>query len=177
MTNKALSDDDIMKIMNRKTNLISYPEITQYRDIDDMLIDGRCVILYCSKENFGHWTCIFKRKDGLHFFNSYGNLESKTDGYPDAFLKYINEKFRVESHQNYPYLLKLMEKSPYELHYNDYKYQKLSKDVKTCGYWCCLRMKCEDMSDEEFHDFIVDNCRYHKMTPDEIAVFFIDNFS
>jgi hypothetical protein len=176
MTDKPLSDTDILKIMNNRLNLVSFDQIAKYDNVDDLMKDGRCCILYESKPNFGHWTCIFKRDDGLHFFNSYGNLEGKTDGYPDAFLKYINANFRVTSHQNYPYLSELMLKSNYPLHYNNYVYQKLSKDIKTCGYWVCLRMRAEDMSDEEFHTFIVDNCKYHKMTPDELAVFFIKNF-
>ena len=174
--NEPLTDSDIMRCFDNKLNLFTYSDIHKFNSIDELLGRyKRCIVLFLNKENYGHWTCLFLNKERgqevLHFFNSYGDLGKKEfDGYPDSFLKYINKSFRDKSNQNYPYLTELMINSPYELEYNDIQYQKLSDDIKTCGYWCVFRLQYASMNDEEFERFIKSNCKNWKMSPDKFIV-------
>lgn len=145
----ALSDKQVLKLIDGKANLILYPNIHKYKNIDEILYPyGACIILFEAKPRYGHWCCIFKINNKLlEFFNPYG-------GYPDDSLEYIPIDFRLKSYQFYPYLSILMYNSPYELSYNEYKFQKHGNDIKTCGRWCAIRLIFRNLSLDEFYHLI-----------------------
>src|SRR5208337_542334 len=132
---KSLSNEEILQIINNKANLISYPDVHKYRDLDELLGKyGACVILYEWKNLYGHWTCIFKLDDEtVEFFDPYSL-------FPDKELKFINKEYRIKTHQNFPYLTSLMLKSPYVLTYNDFPFQQYKEKVNTCGRWVAIRL-------------------------------------
>lgn len=52
LINKPLSDDDVLKICNYKANLMTYPELVEYDNIDDALGKHKALILlYETKKN------------------------------------------------------------------------------------------------------------------------------
>lgn len=137
--NIALSDKDVLKIINNKANLEVYPNLHIYKNIDQLLGEyGACIILYEAMPNYGHWCCVFKVNEKLiEYFNPYGGFH---EGFPDDSLNYIPNNFRKISNQCYPYLSYLMYNSPYELSYNEISFQKKGDNIKTCGRWCALRL-------------------------------------
>jgi hypothetical protein len=146
----ALSDKQVLKLINGRANLILYPDLHKYKHIDEILEPyGACIILYESKPKYGHWCCIFKVNDKLlEYFNPYGGLN---EGFPDDSLEYIPMDFRLKSYQYYPYLSYLMYNSPYELSYNEHRFQKHDMDIKTCGRWTALRLIFRNLSLEQFY--------------------------
>lgn len=160
----ALSNEDILSLLNGKVKIVLYPDIYKYETIYDFLEPyGAVILLFESKPNYGHWCAIWKlNKYTISFFNSYG-------GYPDDSLRFIDKKFRIDSHQDFPYLSELLLNSPFRLTYNEYDYQELNKDIRTCGRWCVLRILLRHMDDEQFHNFIVQKIRKFNMTPDELV--------
>lgn len=141
----ALSDQNLLDLIDHKANLILYPDIHHYKSLDQMLNPyGAAIILFCARPNYGHWCCIFKRTNNLiEFFDPYGSII-------DEQLQYINKNYRKKSHQDHTYLTKLMIKSPYELSYNNYPFQHLKDGVKTCGRWVALRLACRNISLNKF---------------------------
>jgi hypothetical protein len=163
----ALSDKEVLRLIDRKANLILYPNLHKYKTIDEVLEPyGACIILFAAQiqpSMYGHWCCIFKMDDQLlEFFNPYG-------GWPDDSLEYIPMKTRKKSHQYYPYLSNLMLDSPYELSYNEYKFQKHGENIKTCGRWCALRLICRYMPLQEFHDMVKYLTKSFNITNDELV--------
>lgn len=160
----ALSDKEVLDLVDKKANLILYPQLHNYEMIDQILNPyGACIILYESQPNYGHWCCIFKIDDNtLEFFNPYG-------GYPDINLEQIPYNFRKESNQDYPHLSWLMYNSNYNLTYNQHKFQKYDQDVKTCGRWCALRLNCRSMPLEEFYKMIKQLTNKLHVTNDELV--------
>lgn len=148
----ALSNQEIEKLVNGKANIIVYPELSKYNNLDEIFYPyDICFILYETKLHYGHWCVIFKLNDKeIEFFDPYG-------GYPDTQLKFIPENFRIISNQDIPHLSYLMFFSPYELSYNQYRFQKYRKDIKTCGRWCSVRALFRRLSLEEFKDLFNDN--------------------
>jgi|WetSurMetagenome_2_1015567.scaffolds.fasta_scaffold09542_4 hypothetical protein len=146
-----LSDKQVMKLVNNKANLVLYPDLHKYDNIDDILGKyGACIILFESKPQYGHWCCIFKVTNKLlEFFNPYGGIY---DGEPDEGLKYIDPKFREQTNQLIPYLSLLMINSPYELSYNEYKFQKMGKGINTCGRHVAVRLQNRKKSLNEYHE-------------------------
>jgi hypothetical protein len=132
----------------------SFDAIAHFDNINQLFIEestGRIsnmvLIIYRSREDFGHWCGIFRSKDlrRVTYFNSYG-------AYIDKALDYIPEEFRDVSQQNFPFLLKLLNESSYEIHYNDIQLQVMDGKSATCGRWVGWFFHCSKMgkSIEEF---------------------------
>lgn len=141
----ALSDKQVLELVNGKANIILYPDLHKYHSIDDLLFPyGACFILFESQPNFGHWCALIKLDNqNIEFFNPYG-------GYPDDGLEYIPPKFRIETNQDYPYLSYLMINSNYNLSYNEHRFQKHNKNIRTCGRWSAMRILLKNYSLDEF---------------------------
>lgn len=154
----ALSNYDIMKLLNGKVKIVLYPDLHKYSSVDQLLEPyGCCILLYESKKNYGHWTALIKRDNAIEFFNSYGG---DNDGLPDASLRLINPEFRIISNQLFPYLKQLMYNSPYELNYNEFRFQKKGHDIRTCGRHCVVRVLCKNMNIYQYKEFLNELCRY-----------------
>ena len=165
----ALSDKQVLKIVNGRANIILYPDLIYYNDIDEILNPyGSCFLLFEIEPSYGHWCCIFKKENKLEFFNSYG-------GFPDDSLKYIPDDFKDISNQNYPYLTRLLLKSNYDIYYNQFKFQKSKSDITTCGRHCAFRLLFKDMKIEKYKEFMDILCKYFKLDPDELVTFFTLN--
>jgi hypothetical protein len=166
--NIALSDSDVLKLINNKANLEVYPNLNRYKTIDELLGNyGACIILYEAEPNYGHWCCIFKvNNDTLEYFNPYGGYN---DGSPDDTLKNIPYDFRIKSNQYYPYLSVLMYNSPYKLSYNEIKFQKHDNNIKTCGRWCALRILFRDYNLYDFENIIKYLSNTFKISSDDIV--------
>jgi len=145
----ALSNYDILKLLNGKANIVVYPNLYKYDNIEQLLEPyGALILLFEAKPKYGHWTCVFKLdNDTLEFFNPYG-------GYPDDSLRYIPEEFKSITNQNHSYLTRLLIDSPYNLTYNEYQFQKVGKDIRTCGRHCVVRLLCRWMDLYEYYNFM-----------------------
>lgn len=135
LLNKSLSNDEIMNIIDGKANLIPYSKVHKYKTLDQLLGKYKaCIILYETKQNYGHWCCIFMNTPKLcEFFDPYGL-------FPDVELKFINNNYAKMSYQDKKYLTQLMIDSPYLLSYNHFPFQQLKEGVNTCGRWVALRL-------------------------------------
>jgi hypothetical protein len=164
----ALSDTELLKIVDGRASVILYPNLINYKNIDEVLGPFRAAfILFCSEytptKKFGHWCLVFQQDHGIiEFFNPYG-------GYPDDSLNYISPKVQKESNQFHTTLSKLMLNSPYELSYNEFPFQKHGNEIKTCGRWCSVRLEFRAMDIYEFKKFIDNISTRLKISPDEFV--------
>ena len=124
LKSKALSNDEIYKILNNKVKILTYPELSKFKNIDQLLSPYGCaIILYQTKKNFGHWVAIIKQgKNIIEHFDSYGIR-------PDNELKFTKANLRRELGQDYPHLTYLLYHSPYQLSFNQYRLQKMKKNI------------------------------------------------
>lgn len=159
----SLSNFDVMNMINGKSNLVMYPDISKYKNIEELLGKyGACIILYLTKENYGHWCCIFKQNENtIQFFDSYGEMV-------DCALDYkMDPYFKKSSGMDLPLLTGLLYKAydKYEIRFNHFKFQEDKKDVNTCGRFCVVRIWLRDLDEYEFKDFMFST--YYK--PDELV--------
>ena len=143
------SSQDILEGVEGQTKIIKYSDIHKFRNINELLSPyGSAVILYQTAPNYGHWTCIHLNGDTLEFFDPYGKKI-------DTQLNHIDDKFRIQSNQDYPYLSKLMLESPYKLTYNNKQLQKQNNDVSSCGRHCTFRLILRDMPLKKYQDLLM----------------------
>lgn len=170
MSNKtksyALSDSDIVRIMKGKVKVIPYNELVNYSTIQEVLSPyGQAVILYLTKENYGHYTCVIDQGDSILFFDSYSDK-------PDREFDNIDKKSRQQyNYKGYPYLSKLLLNSGKKIEYNHHQLQRDGKETGTCGRWCVVKMLLKDIRLNEFIDI------FSKFSdPDEIVTKITNQF-
>lgn len=180
---------DLFFASESRCNVFTYPELNDFDHIDELytqynsnqeknafkfipgisklpFTDRSCIILYMSKPGFGHWTVINRIPDGdnkysYQFLDSYGEI-------PDDQLEYIPEKFREDTNQVYYTLTKLINDSGEDLFYNDIALQVLDNRIATCGYYCSIFVKYNQIPVEDFVDIIIEKSAEYKIFPDEL---------
>ena len=57
LVNKALSDDDIRRILGRDIKFLKYSDLDEFKDPDELLPNPKdyCVVLYEDRPDRGHW--------------------------------------------------------------------------------------------------------------------------
>jgi len=144
----ALSDKDVMQLVEGRAKVILYSELHKYKTLDELLEPyGAIFLLYELKKDYGHWCAVFKQDENtIEFFDSYGN-------YLDNQLKWIPKNFRKISDQWYPHLTALFYNSPYKnLTYNEYPFQHKGNQISTCGRWSSLRLVMRNLPLNIFAD-------------------------
>lgn len=142
-----LNNEEVAKIAGKPITMIPYTDIHYYDDIDDLFATDHVLLNYLTTSDFGHWVGLRKDKNKITFFDSYGKM-------PDDQLEYIPMKFRIESNQDYPYLVELLKKwvdsnKKHSVHYCNEQLQRYSSRIQTCGRWVGLFFKY-DMPIEKF---------------------------
>lgn len=146
----SLSNHDISKLLHGQTNIFTYPQLSNFNNIEEVLEPYNCcVILYMTKKNYGHWCCLTQHKDRISFFDPYGG-----QNLPDEELKNIPEHFRRESGQDFPHLSYLLYNSGYPIEYNNYKFQKHKQDTNTCGRHCINRIRNRHLNIDQYYEMM-----------------------
>jgi hypothetical protein len=143
----SLTAEKVLKICKRQANVVLYPDLLYYDNIDDVLgIYGACIILYQTSPSYGHWVCIFKlNKNTVEHFDSYSYK-------PDKELKFIDKDFRKKNNENFPYLTYLLYKSGYKINYNEHHFQSNKREISTCGRWTGARLLLRHLTLKQFYN-------------------------
>jgi len=157
----SVSNLDLYKLFNNKIHIYDYNELSQFNNINQAFHPYDVIfLLFETKQNYGHWTCIINHDDRIEFFDSYGI-------FPDKERKYTNIEFRKQNNMMLPHLTALLYNSNKQIEYNDHKLQDMSKrNIQTCGRWCAFRYLCKDINIDSFARFFKNNKKY---TPDELV--------
>jgi len=153
---KALSNSDIEKMI--KTKVLIYPDLFNYKNIYDILKpNGNFVLLYLTKENYGHWVCVIDHGKSIEFFDSYGIK-------PDLEFKQIENRKELDEPFNYLSFLLLM--SNKKIEYNSRELQEYSANISTCGRHCVMRILMKDIPIDEYGKILSMDLN---KTPDQIV--------
>jgi hypothetical protein len=160
----ALGDDDLRRILGNNITIVSYPDLKHLNDIDEVFDDmGRCILLFLTQdESSGHWLCMHKEGDDIHYFDPYGNTLLDLRGGDKEWLSMGKLK---QLQQENPLLLKLLIKSNKKVYYSTYSYQKDKTNVNTCGRHCCVRLLYKNLDLKQYYDMIKNS----GLTPDEFV--------
>src|SRR5712672_59943 len=120
---KALSGEDILNLLDNKTNIMLYRDLYKYDNLDDVLGKYKsCVILYETTEPlYGHWCVVFQQNPNtIEFMDSYGYLIDNEISI-DFMNRHIIDKFYSKG----PILRRLIYYSKYKyIIYNNYQLQE-----------------------------------------------------
>lgn len=161
---KPLGINDMFNIAKKSCNVFPYSQLKFITKIEELFEqnsltldseypfdDNSCIIIYLTKESFGHW-CILNRlfknnKYIYSFLDSYGEIL-------DDQLNHINEQFKKRSGQSSRYLTNILNRavknSNDQVRYNDVQMQVLGNKISTCGRYVALFLKYNKLTVEEF---------------------------
>ena len=143
--NRPLSNFDILDKMDNKTNIMSYSDLQQFNNINDILGNyKKCVILYQTSADFGHWCCIYEIDNTIYFFDSYGII-------PDNQINFVPTELKKELYEDHRHLTKLLYNSNKNIEYNQYQLQNKNININTCGRWCIIRLLYPKISIDNFN--------------------------
>jgi hypothetical protein len=150
--NKDLTDTELAQITNGKCEIISYHQLANYNNIDDVLGEYKAVIiLYETTYNRGHFTALhINNNNQLEFFDPYGM-------YVDKELNWA----KYNEAEGEPYLSELISKSNYDFIYNKIRLQVWNSHTNTCGRWCALRIIFRDYVLKDFQELFKNNRCYN----------------
>lgn len=166
----SLSEEDILNIIKKNARVLSYRELKNYDTIEEAMGPEKIlVLLYETRDNYGHWVAVFDRGEHIEFFDSYGDK-------PDDQIAYIPEYFRRSNGLDYPHLTYLLYKSGRKIEYNDHKLQKKGNNINTCGRWVAMRI---EMRDDHINTFAKNFNNVYtksgkKISPDDVVTFLTD---
>ena len=155
----SLNEDDIRRITDNKAKIISYTELENINNLEDVLEPhGAVILLYETKQNFGHWVALFRRnnnnKKDLEFFDPYALKV-------DEELNLINQlHIRIHEGIVQPHLTALINQGHYNVIYNNVRLQKFLDHVNTCGRHSSLRIRFRDLSLKEYVMMLTKNKCY-----------------
>lgn len=156
------SGKQLYNLMDGKVKIISYPELDDYDTIEELLYPyDKVIILYLQKKGYGHWTCLFRHKNLIEVFDSYGYfVDDQLDFHIDAHFRKINK-------MEYPMLSLLLYEAfdRYEMTFNEHKFQKKDNITATCGFHCVSRLKFSHLPLKEYKKFMYST----NYTPDELV--------
>ena len=138
-----------MQRLNPKSKIIIYDELNKINDINELFKDtDEIIILYLITSKFsGHWCTLFKtnkihkNKPIFSFFDASGYVV-------DRQLDFLTPEQRQdldEKHKRLDMLLK-----PYEVIYNNVKYQ--NKNTEVCGDHVTYRLHNKNLTDQQYYD-------------------------
>jgi hypothetical protein len=100
-----------------------------------------------------------KIKGGYHFLDSYGKEV-------DEPLKHSDPNFNNNSGQDRNYLAELLLGSGKDVYYNHNPLQKLDDKIATCGLYCALFLKYNDLTVDDFAKMIKKLSKKHGIPND-----------
>ncbi len=171
--------DDLFRIAQKKCNVFLYGDLHNFNSIQQLFKKGNspmelqvqnrlpfdkhtCIMLYQTGPTYGHWTLLTKNASGINFLDSYGDL-------PDDQLQFIDSNFRKKSNQDYKHLINLLLKTRLPIFYNNADLQELSSNIATCGRYCAIYLKYDNINVDEFARIIKKLASSYDLSCDELV--------
>lgn len=179
MTDVLITDKQIMKLAGKKTHLVTYPELKDYKTLDDLFGNNdKVIILYIntidSNSISGHWCALIRHHKGKKIIVEFADPYGKP---VDESLKWHTKSKNRELGQSKNYLSKLLydfSLNPNnEVHYNENKLQRMAENINTCGRHIGLRCHFNKIPLEQWQE-IWDNLKNRGYNLDKIAVALTD---
>ena len=144
-----LGDDDIRKLLGDDIAIHTYPQLGDMNSIAEAFDrKGRAIVLFPNASpTMGHWCCMIRKKDGIEFFDPYGEApEDQKEGLSQSRMEQLDIAR--------PYLTKLLKASGVPVYYNTHQFQQDKSSVATCGRHCAVRLLYAPFSLDKYADTI-----------------------
>ena len=167
----ALSSKQLQENTPSHIPILTYKEIYG-KSLDSLLKNGAFILLYLWERQYGHWCAVIRHNNGkdVEFFDPYGEK-------PDYWLSKNSYEKNKELGQQKPYLLnKILKDNKYDhIYYNPIAFQDNSNpsDIRSCGRWILTRILNQNLSLDQFKEYIDDVMKQNNIKTKDGAVAFL----
>lgn len=135
-----------MMLLNPDAKLLKYTDLYKYHTIQQLFgKHKKVIILYLIQgKSSGHWTCLFKNKNGMNFFDSYGVPV-------DYEMELLTPLKRKQLNQEQNYLKHLLKQE--RVIFNNITYQ--DRGTATCGCFVSHRLFYSPLSDYQYFNIFL----------------------
>ena len=128
LISRPMDDLELKESLPRDVKIVRYKSLNQFKSINSLLpkTPSAAIVLYENKPKDGHWCAVARNKNGLFFFDPYGEM-------PDKQLDYAEFSRSRVLHGGDKSISDLLATYKGPIHYNPVDYQAESPDVATCG--------------------------------------------
>ena len=152
--NKSLSAREVLDLLDHKANFVQYSDVHRIPTIDVLLGPHRkCVLLYQTSHNYGHYVAVWENDNTIFFSDSYGSK-------PDTQLNFVPHDLKDELNSNHNYLIRLLYNSGKKVEFNQYALQSRDPQVTSCGRWCVNRLRFPEISIDDYHNIFKQSSNY-----------------
>jgi len=140
-----LTGDEVLELFGNKLGFLLYEKLYGFNTLPEVLQgkDG-VIILYQYTKFQGHYSLLTKRDDGTYeWFDSLGYE-------PDYELKY----FPYDKQPILSTLIRRYITNGGKVTINNYKFQRDTDGVSTCGRWCICRYAFKELNLNQFIELI-----------------------
>tara|TARA_R110000822_G_scaffold263651_1_gene387921 strand:- start:666 stop:1166 length:501 start_codon:yes stop_codon:yes gene_type:complete len=163
--NISLSATNVLNLLDNKAQFVQYSDLHRIPTIEQLLgPHKKCVLLYQTSKNYGHYVAVWEHNNIIFFSDSYGSK-------PDSQLNFVPYDMKDELNSNHNYLIRLMYNSGKKVEFNQYKLQSREPDVATCGRWSVNRLRFPEISIDEYHNIFKQSSKY--IDNDELIVLLV----
>ena len=155
-----LSDSDIRGLLGDDIKIITYPQLSQMKSIDDAFDSkGRSIMLIPNQSpTSGHWVAMLNKPSGIEFFDSYGEAPEEQKG---GMSRSRLEALDIEN----PDLTRLLRASGKPVYYNTRDYQSEKNNVATCGRHAATRLLYAPYTLDQYDRIM----KQSRMNPDDFV--------
>ena len=160
--------DDTIRSYLPNAKILSYPDLATVAKIEDLLPQDKSYfcLLYLQQPNSGHWVLVYRDRDVINFFCSYGSM-------PNTPLGWISKEQNEALGQGTPYLMNLFNASPLPVDVNKIDYQSnRNMDIATCGRHDVFRLHTflhDHLDMKEYYTLMKHLKENSRMSYDEIV--------
>lgn len=137
-----LTNHDILYLSKNRVNIVTYKQLMDVDDIEQIMFKDKAVIYINQKGALGHWVCLDRFRGGYRYFDSYGLKPDEGIPFGAPYLRKLGI--------THPKLTELLYKSRKPIDYFPHRMQ--GADSATCGRWVLLRLRRRSLSDKIFYE-------------------------
>ena len=132
------------------SRILTYPQLAHVKSVQDLVKnEAQCAFILVPIVSAvqGHWECVFRSPDGLHFFDPVGCSV-------DNARLFASNDLQRKVHDAQPLLLPLLQKCGEPWHANTHDFQSCAPGICTCGRHCVMRVWHRDSTDEKYTQWL-----------------------
>lgn len=155
-----IKGSDVIRLSGNSVDVYTYEDIMKFQTLDQLLGNKKAaVVLYQTKQNFGHWVLIMqlKKDNGSPYIEFFDPYAFKID----EELKLSDYNIKMHGGKIIPYLSYLVMQSRLPIIMNNVRLQKFSHHVNTCGRHVAVRAKFRHINLITYAKMLTDNMAYN----------------
>lgn len=156
-----MSMAQVQKFVGKDVPVIEYAKFAKLKTLP-----SACIYLFLTSENYGHFCAVLRKGDTVELFDSYGIK-------PEAEHHFVQLGLLEHLHERDDFILDLCKKNKWNVVHNHTQLQSWNPKVATCGRHASERVHKQDLTIDQYVEWIQSVCKTAKVSPDVLVSYLV----